>query len=166
MQYTRRRFLGVAGLAATGAFAGCTSSSQGGPLTLDTLAVGSLEGGPMTVHPPGKPVLLDFYATWCAPCKPQMSDLREIRTRYDPDQLHMFSITWERDEEAVRFFWEEYQGTWPTAMDPDVLTGEHYNVQNLPTIIVFSPTGEEVWRHVGLAGLDAIDDAVQRAGAV
>lgn len=165
MQYTRRRFLGASALAATGAFAGCTSGPRDTSLTLETLAVGPLDGGPIVVHPTDKPVLLDFFATWCAPCKPQMSDLREIRDRYGPEELHMLSITWERDEEVVRFFWEEYQGTWPTAMDPDVRTGEQYSVQNLPTILVFSPDGAEVWRHVGLASLDAIDDAVRRAGA-
>ncbi|MFC6991339.1 TlpA family protein disulfide reductase [Haladaptatus sp. GCM10025707] len=164
MDTTRRRFLATAGLATVGALAGCTGGSREAALTLDTLAVGSLDGGPLRVQPTDRPVLLDFFATWCAPCKPQMSDLAEIRSRYGPDRLHMLSITWERDAEVVRAFWEEYGGTWPTALDPDVQTGEHYGVSNLPTLLVFTADGEEVWRHVGLASLQAIDDAVRRAG--
>ncbi|WP_338728997.1 TlpA disulfide reductase family protein [Haladaptatus sp. DJG-WS-42] len=164
MQYTRRRFLGASALAVGSGLAGCTNAANQQELTVETLAVGGLRGGPLVVQPTDRPVLLDFFATWCAPCKPQMSDLGEIRARYGPDQLHMLSVTWERDEAVVRGFWEEYRGSWPVAMDPEVTTGERYGVQNLPTLLVFTPEGKEVWRHVGLAGLSSIEAALARAG--
>ncbi|WP_336359479.1 TlpA family protein disulfide reductase [Haladaptatus sp. ZSTT2] len=159
MGSTRRRFLGVSAFAVASGFAGCTNATTPQELTVETL-----DDGVVQVQPRDRPVLLDFFATWCAPCKPQMSDLGEIRARYGPDRLHMLSVTWELDEAAVRGFWEEYRGSWPVAMDPAVTTGEHYGVQNLPTLLVFTPEGDEVWRHVGLAGLSTIEDAISRAG--
>ena len=106
----------LAGVGVTGSLAGCsgrdggaTGGSDGdggdasgggetptptptptGP-TMETLEVGGSPGETIPVKPAGEAALLDFFATWCAPCKPQMAELRQIRSEY-PD-LHMLSIT-------------------------------------------------------------------------
>jgi thiol-disulfide isomerase/thioredoxin len=162
----RRAFLG-SGLAAAGALAGClggitgSEAKKGDGLALDTVAVAGSPGGTMAVKPAGEPALLDFFATWCAPCKPQMAELRAVREEF-PD-LHMLSITFEEDPGLVESFWTEYEGRWPVATDPAVRTGERYGVQRIPTLLVLAPDGTEGWRHVGLASAAGIGEQVEQA---
>jgi thioredoxin-like negative regulator of GroEL len=92
-----------------------------------------------------------------------MAELRTIRERY-PD-VHMLSITNEEDVPAIRSFWREYNGTWPVAQDTTLATNERFDVTRIPTLLVFTADGEEVWRHVGLAAADSIARRLDEAGA-
>lgn len=164
---TRRSFLRAGlGLGVVG-LAGCTSivGSSGGPeeATLRSLDVAGSPGGPVPVLPDGRVVLLDWWATWCAPCKPQMEVLRSVRERF-PD-VHMLSITNEGEDAPVEGFWLEYGGTWPVARDTELRTNERFGVNRIPTMLAFDPEGTEQWRHVGLAAADSVAKALRSAGA-
>lgn len=163
---TRRRLLASTGAGVTGLLAGCTGGrSSGDRLTVETLAVAGFPAETVPVKPTGKAVLLDFFATWCTPCKPQMAGLRRVRDRFDRETLHMLSITNEENERAVRSFWREYDGTWPVALDPSLKTNDRFGATRIPTLIVFSPDGTETWRHVGLAAAETMIRQIESAQA-
>jgi thiol-disulfide isomerase/thioredoxin len=130
-------------------------------MTVETLSVGGSPGEELAVAPDGEAVLLDFFATWCGPCKPQMDHLGTVREAF-PD-LHMLSVTWESDAAAVRSFWRRHDGSWPVAMDSTARTGEEFGVAGVPTLLVFDPDGNEVWRHTGLAATESIREQVETA---
>ena len=130
---------------------------------LETLAVGGSPGETVALRPPDRPALLDFFATWCAPCVPQMETLRAVRTTVAPAELQMVSVTSEADENAVRTFWRDHDGTWPVATDPRSRAVREYSVTGVPTLLVVTPDGTVTWRHTGLAGQDTLLDAVERA---
>jgi thiol-disulfide isomerase/thioredoxin len=181
--------VGLAGVASAGGLAGCMSregesggaagdgTDAGGAsaadtpgeastptrLQLETLAVGESPGGSMVVNPAKEATLLDFFATWCAPCKPQMAELRSVRSTF-PD-LHMLSLTRESDADAIRSFWTEFEGTWPVATDPQLKAFRTYGIKRIPTLVLLDAEGSEVWRHSGLASADTITEKVEDARA-
>jgi len=160
---SRRQVLAATGTA-TLPLAGCVGfGGFGGTnerITVETLDVEGSPGGEMVVNPPETAVLLDFFATWCQPCKPQMAELGEVGDRY-PD-LHMLSVSWEQDTEAIREFWAEYDGRWPVAQDTELRVAEAYEIDGrLPTKIVLDVDGDEVWRDVGLSEADTIAEHVE-----
>lgn len=140
-----------------------TPTPRSGGLLLPSLDVAGSPGRLVPLRPPERAVLLDFFATWCPPCAPEMTHLRAVRERYDPDELSVVSITQETDEAAVESFWEAHEGTWPVVLDPGVRAGQRFGITSLPTILVLAPDGTEVERRTGLVREPALVEAVDTA---
>lgn len=166
VEYTRRAALRAGGVATVAALTGCVSLPGDGSIAeddairLEMFDMGGSSGDTVCVRPLGEVVLLDLWATWCAPCKHQMAELRTVREEF-PD-VHMLSITNEDDDRAVREFWRAYEGTWPVASDPALETNDAFGVNRIPTLLIFDARGAEVWRHVGLAAAETIADRLRR----
>ena len=111
-------------------------------------SLASLDDGQVTLSElRGEYVLVNFWATWCIPCRAEMPYLQEIFDKHD--QLTVLAINMGEDPERVRPFIEEMGFTYPILLDPpDDLTYEH-NVRGLPVSFVVGPDGEIVYRRVG-----------------
>lgn len=96
----------------------------------------------------GKIVYVDFWASWCDPCRksfPWMSDLQE---RYKDDlKVIAINLDQERDE-AIKFLKQNRPG-FTVAFDPAGKVAEAYNVPGMPTSYLIDPSGRIVSRHVG-----------------
>jgi len=164
MRSTRRSYLAaLGGTAAIGATAGCLGGAGGTDpdLRVETLAAGGSRSETVPVRPTGRVALLDFFATWCPSCKTQMSNFRALADRF-PD-LHLLSITWEDDASAVRGFWNRHGGTWPVATDPQMRTGQAFDVETIPTMLLFDAEGTRVWQDTGVATVERMTAAVEHA---
>jgi thiol-disulfide isomerase/thioredoxin len=166
----RRDVLRAAAAGGVASLAGCLGSVRdalGGDagtdrdvLRFDTLDVGGSPGTTVPVRPPDRPALVDFFATWCGPCRPQMETLGRVRQRFERSELHMLSLTTEAAENAVSKFWRQYDGRWPVAVDPESEAVQRYSVKGIPTLVFVGPDGTEHWRHRGLAGFETLEREV------
>lgn len=130
----------------------------------------------------GKVVVLDFWATWCGPCKKSFPAMQEtLDKNKDNDQVvFLFIDSWQSEEgndkkdEVVRKFIEENKYTFNVPMDYDNKVIESYKVTGIPTKFVIGPDGNIRFKSVGFRGSNAemikelmmmIDIAAQRDNA-
>jgi thiol-disulfide isomerase/thioredoxin len=161
MPSTRRQLVRRAvSLAAVGGLAGCTArlpSSGGGesndpaddgasaePLSLPAVATPGRDGTAEQVRvlPEGTVTLVNFFTTWCKPCREEMPAFRKLRAAYDRDTVHMVSITPEVDEALITEFWNRYDATWPVVKDPALRATERWDADAYPTNLLFDRDGD------------------------
>ncbi len=97
----------------------------------------------------GKVVLLDFWATWCAPCVAAVPDLKELARRRAKDPFVLLSISADHDEATLRAFLEKHGITWPQVWDKNHEVTHKCNVDRYPTYLLVDHTGEIVYSASG-----------------
>lgn len=98
----------------------------------------------------GKVVIIDFMATWCPPCREEISHLRAIGERYG-DQVVIISVGVDPNEsrETLKRFADNFNITWRIAPCPTDMV-EDYSIKFLPTLVILDGNGDTRFTHVGL----------------
>ena len=99
----------------------------------------------------GNLVLLNFWATWCAPCKEEMPSLDLLQTNQDLDNLKIFPINIGQDnnKKASQFFEELRIKNLKLYFDSPVTLAKKFRLRGIPTSILFNKNGEEFARIIG-----------------
>jgi thiol-disulfide isomerase/thioredoxin len=110
-----------------------------------------LDGQPVTLAgSKGKVILLNFWATWCGPCRAEIPDLIKLQNKYN-DRLQILGIVVDDDDpEAIRKFVEKFRINYPVAMATGDLRLEYGGIPALPTSFVLDVQGRVVQKHEGL----------------
>ena len=91
----------------------------------------------------GKPALINFWASWCDPCRQEAPELERFqRSLHGSAQLVGVDYTDQTD--AARSFIHRYGWTFPVLSDPDGIYGARYALKGLPTTVVLDPEGRIV----------------------
>lgn len=93
----------------------------------------------------GKVLLLDFWATWCAPCVASVGGLRSLSRRYEGDPFALVSVSTDSDEAVLREFIAKEKMTWPQVWDKDQKVTRKCGVEAFPTYVLVNPEGEIVY---------------------
>lgn len=96
----------------------------------------------------GRFVLLDFWATWCSPCRKSMPMLEELQNEH-AEELVLLAVNMNESEETVRQFLEREGLDVTVLMDRDGAVGRAYGVVGLPTQVLIDPEGRTAFRLVG-----------------
>ena len=111
----------------------------------------------------GKTILLNFWATWCAPCREEMPMLMDLQNQYGPDGLQVIGIALD-DAENVRSFISKYGISYPVLVGgEDVFeTSSAYGNDEgvLPYTVLIDKTGVVRWRYAGLIRHDNISSVL------
>ena len=99
----------------------------------------------------GNLVLLNFWATWCAPCKKEMPSLDLLQSNKNLDNLKVFAINVGKDdiESALKFFDDLKIENLTPYFDSPVTLAKKFRLRGIPTSILFNKNGEEFARIIG-----------------
>jgi len=108
-----------------------------------------LDGNPVRLSDfGGKVVMLEFWATWCPPCRLAMPDIIALYEEYHDRGFEIIAISLDESPAAVRKFADEFGMKFPVVMDQSDVNAA-FKVYNIPTAVILDRQGKEVARHLG-----------------
>jgi cytochrome c biogenesis protein CcmG, thiol:disulfide interchange protein DsbE len=102
----------------------------------------------------GSVTIVDFWASWCQPCRQAFRYMDQLYRTYKGDGLDMIAVSVDDDPVAARRFWSAARPRFPVAWDGGGEVRERFHVMSLPTTVLFDPDGLIVQRN---EGFDLVD---------
>ena len=110
----------------------------------------SLGGGKRTLSSfKGKVVFLNFWATWCGPCRQEMPSMERLYQRLKGKGLEIVAVNLQEDERSVRKFVNEYKLSFPVLLDKTGRVGSMYGARSIPTTYIVDRKGYVVAGTIG-----------------
>ena len=97
----------------------------------------------------GKVVYLDFWATWCPPCRKSFPWMQEIYQRYKDMGLAVVTVSVNAREKDAEKFIKEHNPSFITAFDPGKKTANSYNLEAMPSSYLIDRQGNIISTHLG-----------------
>lgn len=123
---------------------------------------GLLNGNPTQVAAPqGKPILVDFFATWCHACQEEIPALRTYvqRQHADPSLPPLVAVDLRLTEPStadVRSYLMSHKIDYPVALDSTGAVFDRFGVTELPTMALVSPQGRILWEYAGVLSVKSL----------
>lgn len=116
-----------------------------------SFVLADLAGNPVSLADfRGQPVIINFWATWCAPCRIEMPELQAAYDQYQADGLVILAVNREEDLATVQAYFVDEMGlTFTALLDEQAFAANVYNVFNMPTTYFVDPAGMVTAVHRG-----------------
>jgi cytochrome c biogenesis protein CcmG, thiol:disulfide interchange protein DsbE len=102
----------------------------------------------------GQAVFVDFWASWCEPCRRSFPWLASLHERYAARGLTVLAINLDKDREAANAFLRRFRAPFQVAFDPSGRTAEAFQVSVMPSSFLVSPSGLITYAHTGFSERD------------
>ena len=103
----------------------------------------------------GKYVLVDFWASWCGPCRAEIPNLLSVYEKYKGDNFEVLGVaTWDKPEDTKTAM-EQLKITYPQIMNAQYAGSNAYGINGIPQIILFGPDGTILKRNLRGAAIEA-----------
>lgn len=97
----------------------------------------------------GKYVLIDFWASWCAPCRKSFPHMREVYKTFKSEQFEIYSISIDENKAAWLKAVQEENNPWPQTLDTKNISQSGFAVTGVPSTFLIDPQGKIIAREVG-----------------
>ena len=97
----------------------------------------------------GDVVLLDFWASWCIPCRRSFPWMNAMHEKYAKDGLHIVAVNLDRDQAEAEEFLSAFPASFDIVYDPAATIAPEYEVFAMPTSILIGRSGEILAKHSG-----------------
>jgi cytochrome c biogenesis protein CcmG, thiol:disulfide interchange protein DsbE len=118
------------------------------------LAADTSSGGLQLGAYAGKIVVVDFWASWCQPCRRSFPWLNEMQSRYADRGLVVLGVNTDADPADADRFLHQVPARFHIQRDPDGALATHYHLPGMPVSLIFGPTGQLLQTHVGFRDAD------------
>ena len=109
----------------------------------------------------GKPVVLNFFGSWCAPCLREMPDFQAVSERYQ-GRVAFVGVTVSDTQPAAEEVVKRTGVTYPSAFDPENKVALAYGVKGMPTTVFISPRGRLLERADGELNEPQLEKIIER----
>ncbi len=97
----------------------------------------------------GKVVIVNFWATWCPPCRAELPSMNRAWKKLDPDRFAMLAINVGEDEDTIFSFMGDYPIDFPVWLDQSGKAARQWPLRGLPTTYVLDTRGRIAYRAIG-----------------
>ena len=113
----------------------------------------------------GQPVLIDWWASWCGPCRKEQPALNALDRQFAPRGAHFLGVDMRDDAASARAYVSEFQVPYPSIFDPGEGTTGPWRVDAPPTIMIVDARGDIRGRYLGtLVGIESLLARLLRPG--
>lgn len=167
LRASRRQALALLAMAAWAHQAAATGSPAGGQPPAPGIDLQASDGHPVLQAGSGwRVTYLDFWASWCTPCRLSFPWMNEMHDRYGAAGLRIVAINLDRKADDARHFLQQHPARFAVAMDPQASTAKAYDIQAMPSSFLIGADLRLRFSHRGFRLGDRADLQARLAAAL
>ncbi len=118
-------------------------------LLLQTHSVSATELPTVLAPYQGQTIYIDFWASWCSPCRRAVPWLNSMQDRYGNGSFTIVGVNVDQDSAEAQRFLTANPVNYPVIYDPNGKLAEYFDIRGMPSTVILSRNGAEITRHIG-----------------